>query len=101
MQQYPTLPMTITGHTDPEAASKQRSVDNLNLSVLRAATVTRFLAQEGGLPDNQLEATGVGASQPRVSNETPAGRALNNRVEISIRVNWPVILRKVSSINLE
>ncbi|MCB0602864.1 MAG: OmpA family protein [Saprospiraceae bacterium] len=102
LQQYPTLPVTVTGHTDPDAASGQHTTqDNLEISVLRAASIARVLIQDAGMPANQIEVIGVGASQPRVSNETPAGRALNNRVEITIRVNWPLLLRKISSINLE
>ncbi|HPQ97990.1 MAG: OmpA family protein [Lewinellaceae bacterium] len=102
LQQYPTLPVTVTGHTDPDAANSQHNnQDNLDISVIRAASIARVLIQDAGMPSNQIEVVGVGAAQPRVSNETPAGRALNNRVEVIIRVNWPMLLRKISNINLE
>jgi flagellar motor protein MotB len=66
----------ITGKGAPKFA------DNWELSAQRALTVARALMAEG-LPPDAVFAAAFGPQQPVASNDDPAGRALNRRVEIA------------------
>ena len=76
---YPGHIITIDGHTDavgdPDA--------NLRLSAVRAAAVRAALIAEGVDPLWSAPRA-YGATRPRDSNETAAGRAANRRVEIHV-----------------
>jgi OOP family OmpA-OmpF porin len=71
--------VSIEGHTDgsgePEA--------NLELSQRRAASVLRWLT-ENGVAAERLEAKGLGDTRPVATNKTSRGRAENRRVEFII-----------------
>ena len=56
---------------------------NLALSVQRARTVEEALV-DGGVPEDRVEAVGLGEAEPVASNSTAAGRAANRRVEITV-----------------
>jgi chemotaxis protein MotB len=71
----------VEGHTDDVPIATARFPSNWELSVARAATVARFLA-EHGVAAKQLEASGFGQFQPIASNKLPKGRARNRRIEI-------------------
>jgi OOP family OmpA-OmpF porin len=71
--------VSVTGHTD----SVGTEAYNLKLSQRRAQAVVDYLVQQGVNP-NLIRAQGVGMSQPIASNATPAGRAQNRRVEITV-----------------
>ena len=73
----PELRLEIGGHTDSQASDTH----NLDLSRRRAQSVVKWLTDKG-LAANRLQAEGFGESRPVADNETPAGRALNRRVEI-------------------
>jgi outer membrane protein OmpA-like peptidoglycan-associated protein len=67
----------IQGHADGAG-----NVDsNLRLSQRRAEAVFEYLAQRGIAPE-RLRPVGLGESQPLASNDTPAGRAQNRRIEL-------------------
>lgn len=70
----------VVGHTDSKGAESY----NQQLSERRASAVVDYLVSQGVYRGN-LVATGRGESQPRESNATEAGRALNRRVEIFVR----------------
>jgi OmpA-OmpF porin, OOP family len=70
------LRVEVGGHTD----SVGDPARNQTLSERRAQAVKDFLVKEGVNP-NQLTVRGYGASRPVDTNETPAGRANNRRVE--------------------
>jgi outer membrane protein OmpA-like peptidoglycan-associated protein len=74
---YPGHIIQVEGHTDAvgDAASNQR------LSEQRAATVRAALIAEGVDP-LWVGSRGLGARRPLATNQTPAGRATNRRVEI-------------------
>jgi Flagellar motor protein len=55
---------------------------NWELSVARATSVVRFLAEKAKVPAQKLAASGCGEHQPIASNKTSAGRARNRRIEI-------------------
>jgi len=75
--QYDQTLVTIVGHTDSTGAEAY----NQQLSLRRAENVAGFLASRGVNPA-RITAIGQGESQPRASNDTAAGRAMNRRVEI-------------------
>lgn len=74
--------LTITGHTDNTGDASF----NYNLSILRAEAVKAFLTGKG-VPENQITATGFGATKPLADNRTEEGKKKNRRVEFSIKTN--------------
>lgn len=79
------IEVTILGHTDRNPIAKKAKYlsDNWDLSVLKAATVARALA-EAKLDPRIVTVSGKGEHQPMVSNHTPEGRDKNKRTEIII-----------------
>ena len=73
----PTYSITIVGHTD---ISGDADV-NQRLSRERAYAVYEYLQRTGASTD-QLFYKGMGADQPRYSNDTELGRSKNRRIEI-------------------
>jgi len=71
------LTVQIVGHTDSDGDEAA----NLDLSRRRAASVKAALAREFGVDAARMETDGRGESQPADSNNTPAGKANNRRVE--------------------
>jgi chemotaxis protein MotB len=54
------------------------------LSSARATNVVRTRTERFHVPAGKLSASGYGDSRPKTSNDTPAGRARNRRVDIVI-----------------
>ena len=71
------LKIQIVGHTDSDGDDAA----NLDLSKRRAASVKAALANEFKIDASRMETDGKGESQPVDSNDTPAGKANNRRVE--------------------
>ncbi len=74
----------VEGHTDNVPISsrlKDKFPSNWELSTARAATVVRFLRDQG-VPGEKLAAVGYGPFQPVASNDTAEGRAKNRRIQI-------------------
>lgn len=71
---------TIIGHTDNQGETQA----NLTLSQSRAETVKQVLVNFG-VENTRVEAIGRGESNPRTTNETIEGRALNRRVEVRLK----------------
>ena len=70
--------LTVEGHTDNIGGNAA----NEELSTRRAAAVRTALIQLG-ISEKRLLASGFGASAPRDTNATLAGRARNRRVELT------------------
>jgi len=81
-----TIPgkIAVEGHTD-DVPVAGRYTSNWELSAKRALSVTHALIQNNGLDNNRLMVVGYAETQPFTFNKTPAGRALNRRVELVIR----------------
>lgn len=79
LQQYPNSQVYVIGHTDTVGSYDY----NLQLSQLRANSVGRYLANSG-VPYHRIYTAGRSYSEPKASNNTPTGRAMNRRVEIEI-----------------
>lgn len=75
------LELMIEGHTDNVPIHNALNVDNWDLSVRRATTVTRLFVKDGIAPE-RLIAAGRSHFFPVATNDTPEGRQLNRRTEI-------------------
>src|SRR4029079_885783 len=78
LKRFPERRFLVVGHADDMPLKTSPYKDNLDLSIARALTVTRFLEQAGMDPKNLLPA-GAGESDP-VSKD----RAKNRRIEIAL-----------------
>lgn len=78
MKREPSWTLKVEGHTDNVGGDGK----NQDLSARRAAAVKQALVQRGVSAD-RLTTGGYGASVPRETNATLAGRARNRRVELS------------------
>lgn len=79
---HPDSTVFVVGHTDNTGSAAY----NQDLSQRRAQSVASVLI-EGGVSPRRLIASGRGEDQPIASNLTAQGRALNRRVDITIRPN--------------
>ncbi|HOF98417.1 MAG TPA: OmpA family protein [Paludibacteraceae bacterium] len=71
--------ITVSGHTDnigPKSVNQQ-------LSIARAQAVKDYLVKKG-IPASAITVAGYGEDKPIASNDTPAGRQKNRRVEFEI-----------------
>lgn len=75
---YPEAKLTITGHTDNIGSDGY----NMILSVRRAESVKKLLAEKYNVSEQSLAVQGAGASRPIADNGTPEGQAQNRRVTI-------------------
>ena len=79
LNENPGLRLEVRGHTDSSGDPAENEV----LAQERADSVMASLIA-AGIDDSRLVAMGYGASQPVASNELPAGRAQNRRIEFLI-----------------
>lgn len=79
LKRYENFSMLIEGHTDNVGTPS----DNQELSEDRAKAVKDYLILKG-ITEDALISLGYGENNPKTSNNTEEGRALNRRVEIVI-----------------
>ena len=79
MKAYPNVKIKIGGYTDNTGNPKA----NLKLSSARANTVKNALVT-GGIDAARLDAEGYGIAHPVASNDTPAGRQQNRRIDVMV-----------------
>jgi len=72
--------IVIAGHTDITGNPQL----NQTLSLKRAEAVRNWMRDTGDVPESCFAVQGYGESRPIATNDTPEGRALNRRVEISL-----------------
>lgn len=79
LKEFDKTLVVVAGHTDSSGS------DTLNqrLSEGRAQSVSTHLNTAGVIAD-RIEVIGFGETQPVASNDTPAGKELNRRVEITL-----------------
>lgn len=77
---YPTKTISVEGHTDSIGSEES----NVTLSQYRAVSVRKAIIARGIDPD-RITTLGLGEIYPIASNDTPAGRQQNRRVEILIQ----------------
>jgi outer membrane protein OmpA-like peptidoglycan-associated protein len=76
---YPGLKIQLEGHTDSVGSDGY----NQTLSEKRADAVRDYLVTEG-VPADGVTAEGYGKANPVASNDTPAGRQQNRRVDMVV-----------------
>ncbi|SFT93408.1 Outer membrane protein OmpA [Kosakonia arachidis] len=72
--------IVVSGHTDNTGNPQL----NQTLSRRRAEAVRDWMRDTGDVPESCFAVQGYGADRPIATNDTPEGRALNRRVEISL-----------------
>jgi outer membrane protein OmpA-like peptidoglycan-associated protein len=82
LKKYEDTEILLEGHTDSTGGDEW----NLELSRLRAQSVSNYLATQG-VREGRFVIMGYGEAQPIASNETVDGRAQNRRVEVAIYAN--------------
>jgi chemotaxis protein MotB len=82
----------IEGHTDPVPYRSGVLLDNWDLSVKRATSVTRILLENSEIDPSRIIAAGRGPYVPLVSNETAEGKRKNRRTEIILTPRLDQIL---------
>jgi OOP family OmpA-OmpF porin len=80
MKMNPTYVIEISGHTDDRGGSPR---ENQFLSKRRARVVKDYLVASG-IEEERLEYRGYGQSRPIAHNNSPEGRAKNERIQIKL-----------------
>lgn len=75
----PDLKLLVEGHTDGSG----NAAHNMDLSKRRAEAVKSVLVSQFNIDAARLTTSGLGATKPLDSNDTPQGRAQNRRVEFA------------------
>lgn len=78
-QQYQTLRIEISGHTDNQGDASF----NMTLSQQRAESVRKYLIDRG-IEGRRLIAIGYGQDKPVANNKSAGGRGRNRRIELRI-----------------
>lgn len=79
MKQNPEYSLELAGYTDNIGELNE----NIERSLVRAQTVANYLIAKG-VTVERIRVNGYGESNPKASNDTPEGQALNRRVEFNI-----------------
>jgi len=77
--------VVVSGHTDDRPISSTRYRSNWDLSAARAVSVVHELVLNREIPADRVVAAGRAETQSLAPNDSAENRALNRRVEISIR----------------
>jgi len=78
----------VEGYTDDAPIRTSQFPSNWELSAARASSVVRLFI-DNGVAEARLSAIGYGPNRPVTSNDTPAGRARNRRVTVTILAEAP------------
>jgi len=78
--------VVVVGHTDNVPLSARLGVgSNFDLSLARAKSVARLLAQHAG-PAQRYRSEGRGETEPLAPNDSSSNRARNRRVDITVLI---------------
>lgn len=75
--------LRIDGHTDKQPMNSTRFQSNWELSMARAVTVVRYLA-EHGVPEDRMAAAGFSKFHPIDPGDSPEAYSKNRRIEIKL-----------------
>lgn len=95
--------LRIEGHTDNIPIHNSQFMSNWELSTARATRVLNILITRFNFSPDRLSAAGYAQYHPVASNDTPAGRAMNRRVDIVVLRNdlhSPIVLPSQASPSL-
>ena len=79
LKEYEKTLVEVAGHTDSTGTMEY----NQALSERRAQTVARYLEGKGVI-EQRVIMVGAGEARPVATNDTPEGRTLNRRVELTL-----------------
>ena len=88
LKDHPETVVEVLGFSDATG----RPEANVQLSAQRASAVQRYLVSQG-IDASRVSVTGFGAEAPVATNQTPAGRQANRRVELEIRASGVAAFR--------
>ena len=88
----PKIQIVVEGHTD-SIPIRRTFEDNWALSTARAVSIVRILTKDYQVDPARVVASGHSYFDPRDSNATPEGRALNRRTEIILSPNLDELYR--------
>jgi chemotaxis protein MotB len=74
--------VALVGHADSVPIHNKRFHNNWELSAARSVKLLELLTTRYGIDESRFSVQSDGVNEPRDSNETPAGRAENRRVDI-------------------
>lgn len=74
--------VALVGHADSVPIHNKRFHNNWELSAARSVKLLELLTTHYGIAESRLSVQSDGVNDPRDTNETPAGRAENRRVDI-------------------
>jgi chemotaxis protein MotB len=86
----PIYNVIVSGHTDNLPIKNELFESNWDLSVSRAVNFMKVLLENKNLKPQLFSAKGYGEFKPIASNNTPANRAKNRRVEILVLPNHKI-----------
>jgi len=96
LESDPSLQVVVEGHTDNVPLSGSGPIkDNWELSVLRAASVTRILLENRNIDPKRITPAGRGEFIPVAANDTKEGRARNRRTEIIIEPKLDELIKLI------
>lgn len=81
---FPQQRIGIEGYTDNAPIYGGTAATSHQLAAAQASAVLDLMSRRSGMPVQQLFTVAQGANNPRQSNDTPAGRAANRRIELVI-----------------
>ncbi|MDO7908688.1 flagellar motor protein MotB [Paenibacillus sp. JX-17] len=84
LTQFSGYDVIVSGHTDNMPIENSRYASNWELSSDRANHFMKILLLNNQLNPSKFSTIGYGEYRPITTNDTPAGRAQNRRVEVSI-----------------
>ena len=87
LEQKSDINVLVEGHTDDVPYKSSVLLDNWDLSVKRATSVTRILLQNGNIDASRITAAGRSEYVPLDDKKTPEARRKNRRTEIILSPN--------------
>jgi outer membrane protein OmpA-like peptidoglycan-associated protein len=84
-----SLSFALGGHADAIGPDTY----NQNLGLARAETVRQYIVEQLQIPAERISVSSHGETQPVAPNNTPAGRAENRRVVVTVTAAAPIASR--------
>jgi chemotaxis protein MotB len=83
LERYTHL-IVVDGFTDDRFQPTPEFPDANVMGLARAQAAARVMLENSALPPQLVQVAGIGTARPRASNDTPAGRTSNRRVEVRV-----------------
>lgn len=83
IKEFDSSTVVVEGHTD----SVGSTAINGQISQNRAQAVRDYFISNGIMPEDKIQAVGLGEKKPLATNKTASGRAQNRRVDVVIKVD--------------